>query len=212
MNDKYRVRAALRVAMLAGVATALVGCESIREAAGVEKTPPDEFAVVTKAPLVIPPDYNLKPPKPGAPPTNQSSPTDAAQIALTGTDPEAIKAGLPDTYSPEEKTVLANTGAASADHAIRQQIAADAKAMSTASDSFTDELLFRDKPNPDLGHPVDADTEHDRLASAKTAGQTPTEGQDANIDKKNGTEAATISRDGSGDKVDSDGGWFDGIF
>jgi hypothetical protein len=49
----------------------LVGCDSIREAAGITKEPPDEFAVVTKAPLVIPPDYNLRPPKPGAAPTNQ---------------------------------------------------------------------------------------------------------------------------------------------
>ena len=74
MNNKYRlgVILSLRAAMLGGVAVALIGCQSIREAAGVTKSPPDEFAVVTKAPLVIPPDFNLKPPKPGAAPTNQS--------------------------------------------------------------------------------------------------------------------------------------------
>src|SRR5450432_370115 len=110
-------RAALRFFALAGVALSLVGCESIREAAGVTKEPPDEFAVVTKAPLVIPPDFNLKPPKPGAVPTNQSSPTDSAQAALYGDDPATIAAGMPGTFSEEEKLILASSGAAVADHA-----------------------------------------------------------------------------------------------
>ena len=35
-------------------------------AAGLTKKSPDEFAVTTKAPLVIPPDFNLRPPMPGA--------------------------------------------------------------------------------------------------------------------------------------------------
>ncbi len=205
---------AVRAALLCAAAAGLIGCNSIREAAGVAKTPPDEFAVVTKAPLVIPPDFNLKPPKPGAAPTNQSSPTDSAQSALFGDDPATVAAGLPNNYSPVEKTLLATTGAAAADHGIRQQIAADAKAMTTATPSFTDQLLFRDAPDPNAGHPVDADAEHDRLASAKTAEQNPSVGGAA--DKKAAEEAASISRDGHGDKVDTGGwfddGWFDGIF
>jgi hypothetical protein len=218
MNDKYRAGAilTLRVVLLSGVAIAVIGCQSIREAAGVVKTPPDEFAVVTKAPLVIPPNFNLRPPKPGAAPTNQSSATDSAQTALFGDDPATIAASLPNTYSPEEKTLLATTGAATADHGIRQQISADAKAMETASPSFTDQLLFRGPPDPNVGHPVDADSEHDRMAAARTAGQSPVEGQSADNDRRSGDESATISKDGQGDKVDTGGwfggGWFDGIF
>jgi hypothetical protein len=206
----------LRVALLGGAALALLGCQSIREAAGVVKTPPDEFAVVTKAPLVIPPDYNLRPPKPGAPPTNQSSPTDSAEAALTGDDPATIAASLPSTYSPGEKMLLANTGAASADHGVRTQIAADTKAMSTASNSFTDTLLFRSPPDPNAGHPLDADAEHNKLVAEKGDG-TPIEGQVA--PKKDPQEGASIDKNGnkSGDaKAHADdgwfsGGWFDGI-
>ncbi len=215
MNIKYRVGAilSLRAAMLAGVAIALIGCQSIREAAGVMKSPPDEFAVVTKAPLVIPPDFNLKPPKPGAPPTNQFSPTDSAQTALTGDDPAAVAASLPKNYSPAERTLLATTGAAAADHGIRQQIAADAKAMTSANESFTDQLLFSSGPDPNAGHPVDADAEHDRLAAAKTAGQSPASSDN---DNKPADETATISKDGNGDKSDHGGwlggGWFNDIF
>ena len=47
-------------------ATALSGCDNLRQAAGLNKKSPDEFAVTTKAPLVIPPDFNLRPPMPGA--------------------------------------------------------------------------------------------------------------------------------------------------
>lgn len=213
-----RMHVALRVALLGGAALALIGCQDIREAAGVVKTPPDEFAVVTKAPLVIPPDYNLRPPKPGAPPTNQSSPTDSAEAALTGDDPATVAASLPSTYSPGEKMLLANTGGATADHSVRRQIAADTKAMSTASDSFTDALLFRSPPDPNAGHPLDADAEHSKLVAERTDGQTPIEGQA--VTKRDPQEGATIDKDGNkaGDeKAHEDdgwfsGGWFDGIF
>jgi hypothetical protein len=201
----------VRLALLAGAAIALVGCGSIRDATGVAKDAPDEFAVVTKAPLVIPPDFNLRPPKPGAAPTNQTSPTQSAQQDLFGvTDPSLIAASLPNTYSPGEKTLLANSGAATADHGIRAQIAADAKAMATANDSFTDTLLFRNSPDPNAGQPVDADAEHDRLVAEKSDGQTPVEGQAAS--QKDPQEGATIDQGHQRKPEDSDSGWFGGLF
>ena len=211
MSRNYCAHAVLRLALLGGAAAALIGCQDIREAAGVVKTPPDEFAVVTKAPLVIPPDYNLRPPKPGAPPTNQSSPSASAEAALTGDDPTAVAASLPSTYSPGEKMILANTGAATADHGVRAQIAADTKAMSTASDSFTDTLLFRSPPDPNAGHPVNADPEYNKLVAEKTDGQTPIEGQPT--PKKDPQEGATIDKQGNregDDKARADTGWFSG--
>lgn len=215
MSRKRGVSRFVRLALLGGVAAGLVGCDSIRDAAGISKSPPDEFAVVTKAPLVIPPDYNLHPPKPGAAPTNQSSPTDSAQAALFGSDdPTAIAASLPNTYSPGEKALLANSGGAAADHGIRTQIAADAKSMATANDSFTDQLLFRSGPDPNAGHPLNADAEHDRLVAEKSNGQTPVEGQVA--DQKDPQEGATIEKGRTDKKIDDDDsgwfGWIDGIF
>ncbi|HEY3777812.1 MAG TPA: DUF3035 domain-containing protein [Rhizomicrobium sp.] len=198
------MRDVLRIAVLAGAALSLIGCESIREAAGVTKEPPDEFAVVTKAPLVIPPDFNLRPPKPGAAPTNQASPTEAAQSALFDRDPTAAAAALPGNYSPEERSLLASSGAANADPAIRKQIASDAKQMESTDDSFTDALLFN-SPDPYKGAPLDADAEAQRIDAAKAQGQ-----QIAGTLKPAGkpaekpADSATIQKDG--------GGWFDGIF
>ena len=53
----------LCVAALGAGVIALAGCDSIREEAGLSKQSPDEFAVTTKAPLIIPPDFNLRPQK-----------------------------------------------------------------------------------------------------------------------------------------------------
>ena len=88
--------------------------------------------------------------------------------------------------------------------------------MSTASNSFTDTLLFRSPPDPNAGHPLDADAEHNKLVAEKGDG-TPIEGQVA--PKKDPQEGASIDKNGnkSGDaKAHADdgwfsGGWFDGI-
>ena len=50
------------LALVAASATALTACGS----SGVlGRDRPDEFAVARTAPLVIPPDYSLAPPRPG---------------------------------------------------------------------------------------------------------------------------------------------------
>jgi hypothetical protein len=200
------MRDVLRAAALVGVALSLIGCESIREAAGVTKEPPDEFAVVTKSPLVIPPDFNLRPPKPGAAPTNQASPTEAAQIALFGDDPVQAANALPGNFSPEERALLANSGGAVAEHSIRTQIAADAKQMEATDDSFTNELLFR-STGSDNGTPVNADAEAQRIDAAKAQGQQIAGAPNSNASGQppaKPTDSATIQKENSG--------WFDGIF
>jgi hypothetical protein len=201
---KYPDRALAHMVALAVLALALSGCDTIRSAAGITKTPPDEFAVVTKAPLVVPPDYELRPPKPGAVPTNQTSPTGAAQAALYSDD-----SGTPDSvtgnYSEVEKTLLAQSGAANADHSIREQIASDEKSMQSSDQSFTDKLLFGG-PTDTSDKPVDADAESQKTGTAgtatpSTAGSNPTPATD---DNKKPDDSATIQKDKSG--------WLGGIF
>jgi len=52
------------VAALAGLVVAGCADNSVREAIGMSKQVPDEFQVVRRQPLVVPPDYNLRPPGP----------------------------------------------------------------------------------------------------------------------------------------------------
>lgn len=184
----------LRTALLIAVAaTALTGCDTLRNAAGMDKSAPDEFAVTTKAPLVIPPDYNLQPPRPGAVPTNQVDPTDSAENALFGTDPAQIAAQLPSTFSETEKMVLANAKVQSIDPQIHQHLAEDYKNTVAADDGFTKDILFWQKPKTDQGQPLDADQEAKRIGD------------------KNGTAPAAEAKPAPAPKKD-DGGWFDGWF
>lgn len=62
---------------------ALGACEGVKQELGLAKQPPDEFAVVaSKAPLVVPPDFTLRPPRPGAPRPQEQQPAESARSAL----------------------------------------------------------------------------------------------------------------------------------
>lgn len=96
----------LTAALLTGVA-ALSGCGST----GLfDRERPDEFAVSRQAPLVIPPDFALVPPAPGAPSSNN---VDSGRAAM-----EAMFGG-PAPRSATESAALTAAGGASAAPGIR---------------------------------------------------------------------------------------------
>src|ERR1700758_4412875 len=65
----------------------LVACADFKRAVGIERTSPDEFAVESRAPLTMPPDYDLRPPQPGAPRPQEQSTADKAKQALDTAGP-----------------------------------------------------------------------------------------------------------------------------
>src|SRR5580692_2697913 len=75
-----------RVAAVAALlgAACLGGCDTASKAFGLSKVTPDEFRVVTKAPLILPPDYSLRPPAPGEPRPQELQPESAARTAMLG--------------------------------------------------------------------------------------------------------------------------------
>jgi hypothetical protein len=164
-----RSRHLLHFGIVCAIAASVAGCDSIRQAAGQDKQSPDEFAIVTKAPLVIPPDYNLRPPTAGAAPTNQLAPTQAAQAALFTADAATVAASLPPTMSTGERYLLVNAGVQNADPAIRQEIASDAASTRAADESFTNSLLFGSS-TPAADPAVNADAEARRIDAQKAGG------------------------------------------
>ena len=129
----------------------LSGCESIRQATGAEKTPPDEFTVLTKSPLVIPPDFNLRPPQPGiASRYDPDSDETGASLAL----PTASAASLGASYSDGEKLLLTKTNALSVDPNIRKTITTDV-GLDDEGPAFAQKVLFQGaeppKPAPPAG-------------------------------------------------------------
>jgi hypothetical protein len=73
-------------AVSAGIAlvlmTALGGCSGMSKALGGGKRPPDEFTVVGRAPLVVPPDYNLMPPRDAKPDEVRKTDVDPRKMAI----------------------------------------------------------------------------------------------------------------------------------
>jgi PBP1b-binding outer membrane lipoprotein LpoB len=156
--------------MVGASALLLSGCSNLRDWAGLQKKSPDEFAVTTKAPLVIPPDFNLRPPLPGAPPTNQLDPTANAEQALFNTaDPQTVASTMRGNYSMSEKLLLANAGVQNADPGVRSKIAADSRTLQNANRSFTDRVLGT-AATPENGMPVNADAEANKRASGGKSG------------------------------------------
>src|SRR6516225_263932 len=71
MANRHRVRGAGRgLVVVSTVCVAgpllIAGCTDFKRTIGLEPTLPDEFAVESRAPLTIPPDFELRPPQPGA--------------------------------------------------------------------------------------------------------------------------------------------------
>ena len=86
MSRCYRVRGAgrgfiaLSTLCLAG-SLLIAGCSDFKRSVGLEPTLPDEFAVESRAPLTIPPDFELRPPQPGASrPQEKSADQQAKQV------------------------------------------------------------------------------------------------------------------------------------
>jgi hypothetical protein len=60
-------RSCIPLLAVACLCLALSGCAGFRQALGMDRVGPDEFAVESRAPLTIPPEFDLRPPQPGAP-------------------------------------------------------------------------------------------------------------------------------------------------
>lgn len=117
-------RAIVSVLVLATMAS---GCSGFRKAVGVDKNAPDEFAVSKQAPLVVPPDFALRPPRPGAPrPTEIDSQGQAiealfgvtAQPARSAGEQALLERAGATKAEPEARTLLRDDGTLVADKGV----------------------------------------------------------------------------------------------
>ncbi|RFB05651.1 DUF3035 domain-containing protein [Parvularcula marina] len=125
----------LSLAVLAGSALLITGCGSLGNALGTGKNPPDEFAIVTKAPLTVPPDYALRPPQPGETRPERLSTADRTRQLLIGDESSA-----PPTNG--ELALLQSVGALDVDDNIRATLAAENGGRAQKSESLANQLIF----------------------------------------------------------------------
>lgn len=170
---------ALRALAAAGMASLLLaGCSETKKMLGFQKVAPDEFNVVARAPLSLPPEYQLRPPEPGAVRPQETSVRDQAKSLLTG------KSGIDAKgRSGGEVALLTQAGAEELDPNIRGVVNRELAALAEADRSVVDRLVFWRKREPEVKL-LDSDKEQQRLRENQALGQPVTEGDSPIIKRR----------------------------
>src|SRR5215471_21799920 len=114
-------RVGFAVGLLCSASFLLISaCTDLKKAIGLEKTSPDEFAVESRAPLEMPPDFDLRPPQPGTTRPQEKASNQQARKAIEEAGPgepgkqasdfrlRRAEDGLPDIGVPSGQAPDAN--------------------------------------------------------------------------------------------------------
>lgn len=156
----------------------LSGCTSQQSNVfGEEKSAPDEFAVYSRAPLSLPPDFGLRPPKPGASRPQTLMPRNDAKNALlsnSGTSPVTPSRAVAETEIDQSPGIVALLNSAGADKAnpdIRSLVNNETGAISRGDDeSFADNILFWKQSTGLKGAVIDPAVEERRMRKKSSSG------------------------------------------
>ena len=132
--------------LLALGALAMGGCSAFENLGGGKKVSPDEFKIVSHSPLTMPPNAELRPPRPGEP--------------------------RPQEVTPSEQALVAKAGQGGIDPNIRSRVNTDTRTINDSDKSFVDSLIFWQE-KPPSGVLLDPAKEQQRLRDAAAAGQAP---------------------------------------
>jgi hypothetical protein len=201
------VQRRLGLIAVAAAALAVTGCSGMRESMGASKQGPDETAIATRAPLVVPATFDLKAPQPGAPRPQDADSAAAAQRILGG---GAVKSA---PASEGEKALLAASGAQAADPNIRQELRQEVRDASKRK-SYADGVLFWRGDKVETGTPLIAAEEAERVQTVRRPVAQPA--QPAPVIEKApeppAPEEAAADAQEADQKAEAEeegGGWFD---
>lgn len=194
----FRVAAAMAVSALA---LSVSACGNFKEAIGATKQSPDEFAIQTRAPLAVPPNFDLKQPQPGAPRPQEADTSLRAQQALLGNAPAR-------PASEGENALLANAGTDKADPKIRSELLIEQRQTRRAAArySYADAVLFWQSAPNDNGRPLDASEESKRISEEGIVNQQTRRAASEPTAEPAEGDKPVIEKD------DKSGGWFSGWF
>lgn len=159
----------------------LSACSKTREQFDFSKKAPDEFAVITRAPLEMPATLDLPPPRPGIARPQESSPESQAQETLFG---ETQKQKPVTKITSGENILLQKTGATQADPNIRNVIDAETAEVIKDNTSTFDKIMGKAGKKIDAPATiVDPIKESERIIQNKNAGKPITEGETPTIEE-----------------------------
>ena len=179
----------LRNSALLALSLALLpisGCSDLSKAVGLTHNPPDEFAVIDRPSLAIPPDFTLRPPLPGEPrPQSKNLSDPIYSRGATTTPHQGVDKLTNSNVSPAEQALLQNAKVKDADPLVRQHLDRDEAKQVVGDKHLVDELLsWGGKDNKPPATVVDAPAEAERLKENKDAGKPATDGATPVLDKK----------------------------
>lgn len=169
----------LLIALPCVLALSACGGDELSRTFGLTRDAPDEFQVTTRAPLSMPPDFQLRAPRPGAVRPQELTQRQQAEAVLT---PDTVLNTQPRGAGSAGQQALVSAAGRAAPADIRSRVDSEA-ALDTPSRSFTDRLMFWQAPPPP-GTPVDPAREAARLRQNAALGQSPEAGDTPIIQRK----------------------------
>lgn len=154
--------------VLLGGVLLLSGCgDKLTRTFGLTRDAPDEYTVTTRAPLSMPPDYNLRPPRPGAPRPQEQSERQQVEEALV----PQLALAAPQRQASAGQSALVQQAGPTAPADIRRRVDRDAS-TDAGDDGFIDKLLYWRKPDTQRAQ-VDPTRESQRLRQNAALGESP---------------------------------------
>lgn len=147
------------------------------------KSAPDEFMISTKAPLTVPPDYALRPPRPGETRPQEKSTNDRAREVMLGDTAAAPP-------SRGELALIQTAGALETDTNIRAILAAENGGRAEKDSSLANMIMFwqvKDGEIDDTNAPLQVEDEAAWMAQRRES-----------IESVTGGEAVVIGKDDQG--------------
>lgn len=114
----------MRRVLMVGISVVAMGgllasCSSVKKEIGVGRNSPDEFAVVTRTPLTLPPEYELTPPKDESEiEAGANKIQEQAKSLMFNTDVQIVSSET----SASEAALLQQAGVGEADETIRKLV------------------------------------------------------------------------------------------
>ena len=172
--------------LLISVLLLLTSCgNSTKRAFGLERMSPDEFSVIKRAPLSQPPDYKLRPPRPGAERPGIASPREQARrVVFLGKGLDNKKHNTNDVKKKTtkgEKALLMRAGASNVETDIRSKVDQESSVLADTNKTFVEKILGFKNDNAEI---VDPEAETKRLQQNKELGNKTPEGKTPLIDRK----------------------------
>ena len=175
----------LAIGLLTTVAGLTAACSSdgFNETFGFGRNAPDEFAVVPRAPLTVPPGISLPAPSTRVSEFGIGTAAERGEAVIfsasnAGTDVEEVVELREEvvSISPGESALLSQAGAGNIQPGIRVVVEEESRDLVVADDRFIDSIIFW-QPQPEPGSVIDPEAEARRLAANQALGQPLNQGE-----------------------------------